>query len=146
VEAKAKASSMQEFLQDCERICAEFKKSLAADILSLNAKRYHQEDWSPIRTVVSTIGVMMNGLSVQTMILGSPAYICHRLDCRAQIVKVDGVTPDTFAQAVIGCDVPVMSFFFGAHFAGAQRWSSVTAPARCASPPRTLGQRTSFSV
>jgi len=148
VEAKAKASSMQEFLQDCERICAELKKSLAADILSLNAKRHHQEDWSPIRTAVTTIGVMMNGLSVQNMILGSPAYTCHRLDRGDQIVKVDGVevTPDTFAQAVIGCDVPVMSFFFCAHFAGAQWWSSVTAPARCASPPRTLGKRTSFSV
>ena len=63
------------------------------------------------------MGLMMNGLVISNMVVGGPAYSCAELHRGDVIVKVDGVdvAEDTFTNAVIGEDIPVL---FGKKWGG----------------------------
>ena len=51
---------------------------------------------------------MLNGVKVENMVIGGPAYNCQQLTKGDEIVSVDGtsVTKDTVLRALIGSDQP----------------------------------------
>ena len=105
-------ASVQELTAECLSICDDLRRSMAADVMApIPIKRQHRNieevQCGSADGELTTTGIVFNGLVVQNMIVGSPAYTCAELDKGDEIRSVDGVsvTPSTLAQAMIGPDL-----------------------------------------
>ena len=110
--AEVQKASVQELMAECLSICDDLRRSMAADVMApIPIKRQHRNieevQCGSADGELTTTGIVFNGLVVQNMIVGSPAYTCAELDKGDEIRLVDGVsvTPDTLAQAMIGPDL-----------------------------------------
>jgi hypothetical protein len=103
--------SMQELMETCESICTTLKAEISADLLSVKPSKHRLDLPSRGTTdgVLATVGLVTQGLVVENMVVGGPAYTCAELDRGDIVTKVDGidVTEETFPRAVIGVDLPV---------------------------------------
>ena len=63
---------------------------------------------SPLSRAKSTVGLMLNDLTVHNMVVGGPAFNCGQIRAGDRIVKVDGkpVCLDDFEAALKGSDIP----------------------------------------
>jgi C-terminal processing protease CtpA/Prc len=54
------------------------------------------------------VGIMLNDLIIDNMVIGGPAYKCKQLDRGDKILKVDGVEVDeeNFQTILLGDDIP----------------------------------------
>ena len=105
-------ASVQELTAECLSICDDLRRSMAADVMApIPIKRQHRNieevQCGSADGELTTTGIVFNGLVVQNMIVGSPAYTCAELDKGDEIRSVDGVsvTPSTLAKAMIGPDL-----------------------------------------
>ena len=57
----------------------------------------------------TTVGLMMNGLVINNMVVGGPAYASAELQRGDTVLRVDGqpVTAGNFSEAILGSDIPV---------------------------------------
>ena len=88
----------------CVEICARMKGRIKAeDLFTVPAA----SNSSGFRTK-STVGMMLNGCVIDSLVVGGPGYNCGQLDRGDVILKVDGdtVTKDDILDALIGADVP----------------------------------------
>jgi C-terminal processing protease CtpA/Prc len=54
------------------------------------------------------VGIMLNDLIIDSMVIGGPAYKCKQLDRGDKIIKVDGyeVDENNFQAMLLGDDIP----------------------------------------
>jgi C-terminal processing protease CtpA/Prc len=54
------------------------------------------------------VGIMLNDLIIDNMVIGGPAYKCKQLDRGDKIIKVDGyeVDENNFQALLLGDDIP----------------------------------------
>ena len=54
------------------------------------------------------VGIMLNDLIIDNMVIGGPAYKCKQLDKGDKIIKVDGydVDENNFQKILLGDDIP----------------------------------------
>jgi C-terminal processing protease CtpA/Prc len=54
------------------------------------------------------VGIMLNDLIIDNMVIGGPAYKCKQLDRGDKIIKVDGyeVDENNFQAMLLGDDIP----------------------------------------
>ena len=112
--------SVPQLIDTCQKICEKLRQSTMPDALSLvsDMRRLEEaepdnnaadESHRPNKAALTTVGLLVHGLTVANIVVGGPAYAAMRLSPGDIIINVDGqeVTEDTFPDAVVGCDVPV---------------------------------------
>jgi len=54
------------------------------------------------------VGIMLNDLIIDNMVIGGPAYKCKQLDRGDKIIKIDGcdVDENNFQKILLGDDIP----------------------------------------
>lgn len=112
--------SVPQLIDTCQKICEKLRQSTMPDVLSLMSDMPRLEESEPDnnaadeshrrnKAALTTVGLLVHGLTVANIVVGGPAYAAMRLSPGDIIINVDGqeVTEDTFPDAVVGCDVPV---------------------------------------
>ncbi len=112
--------SVPQLIDTCQKICEKLRQSTMPDALSLTSDMRRLEESEPDnnaadeshrrnKAALTTVGLLVHGLTVASIVVGGPAYAAMRLSPGDIIINVDGqeVTEDTFPDAVVGCDVPV---------------------------------------
>ena len=106
--------ALQELIASCEDICTDLKEGVTSDILLLQKNRqgrfsdsFGKSFSSSFGAPVTTLGLELDGLTIDELVIGGPAYASAELECGDVITRVDGeeATADTVRPALVGCDV-----------------------------------------
>ena len=99
---------IESHLQECYKMCVELEHGLWKDKLDVPARTVTSPTARGTSEFRSTIGLLIEGVTISNIMVGGPAYRCKHFDKGDTILQVDGrhVSEESAARALIGCDVP----------------------------------------
>jgi len=114
-EKSSDVGALEDLIASCEGICTDLKEGFVSDIFLLNKTRQGRSSDSlgksfpeaSFGVAGTTLGLELEGLTIDEVVIGGPAYASAELECGDVITRVDGeeVTADTVRPALVGCDV-----------------------------------------
>ena len=90
------------------QICGKIKETLSSDVNPAHPADTEHYSAASRDGPQSTVGLMLDELTIDSMVVGSPAYKSKQLLAGDVIKKIDGqeVTLETLDDALRGCDLP----------------------------------------
>jgi hypothetical protein len=87
-------------------ICSELTDTLQKDCFVESVEE--EDSWQDPSQPRSTVGILLNGLVIDDIVLGGPAFNAEQIDKGDTILRVDDidVTAETVQRALIGTDKP----------------------------------------
>jgi C-terminal processing protease CtpA/Prc len=100
----SESMGLGDLLETCREVCENLERTISTNVLAVTTAQHQQQDFH----TTSTVGIMLQDLTIDNLVVGGPAYRCKQLDKGDVILRVDGVEVvlETIQQQITGTDLP----------------------------------------